>query len=714
MQIQEIDRPMRVLSWSAKNNRFELALSGGAFPKGVASLYRVVTQQGEFVASGHHRVLCADHKYRQVADLTSGCKLLTSSQTLLRSSLGAVPQSLHADDPHSLRTIADSMGRYADAARQYGLRLLLAKGICQDSVQESSDAQECSRLIERADDLLERELTHTRLDQLSSRICRNGLLHHVAPREAGEARQRCEVCFEHACQSIQSEQQFQQKKANRQQAQEFSTVESRREGLAFSAALEQYRKPQCTDTPQPYRIQQSLQHPSHCGQAKLASKPVFRDQSCNHSLIESCNIISVSLLDSQEAYYDLQVLDNNNYVTVDGAIHHNSGKTWAGCAGIAMHFCNHPKVSAGYFAPTYPQIRDIFYPTIEEVLHDWGMRCQIKTSDKEVDVYTGNTYRGTVICRSLDRPETIVGFKIGHALIDELDVMKEDKAQLAWRKIIARMRYKVDGLRNGVDVTTTPEGFKFTYRQFVEQLSQNDKLCDLYGIVHASTYDNESNLPDDYIPSLVASYPKELISAYINGQFVNLTSGSVYPSYSRERCRSKETIQQGETLYIGQDFNVYRMTSVIFVKRTNGFHAVAELVDLRDTPQVIRTIKDRWPSSKIVIYPDSSGKSAKSSDASVSDIALLQQAGFETRFKPTNPAVRDRVMSVNKSFEAGLQWVNDATCPKYAQSLEQQVYDKAGEPDKSSGKDHATDAGGYVIAYEFPIHRPVLRTKARF
>lgn len=408
------------------------------------------------------------------------------------------------------------------------------------------------------------------------------------------------------------------------------------------------------------------------------------------------------------------MLDNNNYVTVDGAIHHNSGKTWAGCAGIAMHFCNHPRVSAGYFAPTYPQIRDIFYPTIEEVLHDWGMRCQIKTSDKEVDVYTGNTYRGTVICRSLDRPETIVGFKIGHALIDELDVMKEDKAQLAWRKIIARMRYKVDGLRNGVDVTTTPEGFKFTYRQFVEQLSQNDKLCDLYGIVHASTYDNESNLPDDYIPSLVASYPKELISAYINGQFVNLTSGSVYPSYNRERCRSKETIQQGETLYIGQDFNVYHMASVIFVKRTDGFHAVAELVDLRDTPQVIRTIEDLWPSSKIVIYPDSSGKSAKSSDASVSDIALLQQAGFETRFKPTNPAVRDRVMSVNKSFETGRQWVNDTTCPKYAQSLEQQVYDKAGEPDKSSGKDHATDAGGYVIAYEFPIRRPVLRTKARF
>jgi hypothetical protein len=31
-----------------------------------------------------------------------------------------------------------------------------------------------------------------------------------------------------------------------------------------------------------------------------------------------------------------------------------------------------PKINQGYFAPTYPQIRDIFYPTIEEVAFDWG------------------------------------------------------------------------------------------------------------------------------------------------------------------------------------------------------------------------------------------------------------------------------------------------------------------------------------------------------
>ncbi|MEG5808909.1 terminase family protein [Enterobacter hormaechei] len=140
-----------------------------------------------------------------------------------------------------------------------------------------------------------------------------------------------------------------------------------------------------------------------------------------------------------------------------------SGKTWVGCGGICKGMWEHPKINQGYFAPTYPQIRDIFYPTIEEVAFDWGLSVKINEGNKEVHFYEGRRYRGTTICRSMEKPGSIVGFKIGNAMVDELDVMAAAKAQQAWRKIIARMRYKVDGLRNGIDVTTTPEGFKFVY-----------------------------------------------------------------------------------------------------------------------------------------------------------------------------------------------------------------------------------------------------------
>ncbi|WP_225045350.1 terminase large subunit domain-containing protein [Pseudomonas aeruginosa] len=396
-----------------------------------------------------------------------------------------------------------------------------------------------------------------------------------------------------------------------------------------------------------------------------------------------------------------------------------SGKTWVGSAGICKHVWEWPGINSGYFAPTYAQIKDIFFPTIEEVAADWGLRVRLKESDKEVDFYAGRQYRSTTICRSMEKPQTIVGFKIGHALVDELDVLAKVKAQHAWRKIIARMRYKVDGLRNGVDVATTPEGFKFVHQQFVKQLREKPELRDRYGMIQASTYDNEANLPDDYIDSLLGDYPEQLIAAYLRGQFVNLTSGTIYTAYDRTLNASQETVQPGETLFVGMDFNVGKMAAVVHVKRLGLPHAVDEIVNGYDTPDMIRQIKERFwlyadgdyrPTCQIRIYPDASGDSRKSVRASETDIALLKQAGFIVSAPAANPPVKDRINSMNAMFcnakgERRYR-VNPDRCPTYADALEQQVWGTNGEPDKSADIDHPNDAAGYFIHKEFPVERP--------
>jgi len=51
-----------------------------------------------------------------------------------------------------------------------------------------------------------------------------------------------------------------------------------------------------------------------------------------------------------------------------------SGKTWVGGASQCKHFWEHPRAHLGYFAPTYAQIRDIYFPTFDEVAFDWGLR----------------------------------------------------------------------------------------------------------------------------------------------------------------------------------------------------------------------------------------------------------------------------------------------------------------------------------------------------
>jgi len=388
---------------------------------------------------------------------------------------------------------------------------------------------------------------------------------------------------------------------------------------------------------------------------------------------------------------------------------YGGSKTFTGCMSMCNHFYEWPLINQGYFAPTYPHIRDIFYPTIEEVAEKMGMSVEIKEGNKEVHFYSGNQYRGTTICRSLERPGSIIGFKIGHAMIDEFDILPIHKAKIAWQKIIARMRYKIDELKNGIDVTTTPEGFRYVYQLFFKNPSEKPELKKNYGLIQASTYDNEKHLPEDYIPSLIEAYPSELIDAYINGQFVNLTSGTVYRNYDRKKHNSAETIQEKEPLYIGMDFNVQHMAATIYVHREKDqkreWHAVAELKEVFDTPDIIKIIQERWQSKNhsITIYPDPSGKNRETVNASSSDISLLRQAKFKVKAHLANPSVKGRVMATNKAFENGLLFVNHVECPTVAECFEMQSYDKNGEPDKISGVDHQNDASTYPIEFEMPI-----------
>lgn len=94
-------------------------------------------------------------------------------------------------------------------------------------------------------------------------------------------------------------------------------------------------------------------------------------------------------------------------------------------------------------------------------------------------------------------------------------------------------------------------------------------------------------------------------------------------------------------------------------------------------------------------------------NASETDIAILKAAGFQVLAPASNPPVKDRINAMNAMFLNGdgtrRYLVNDDLCPTYADCLEQQAWTEGGEPDKSTGHDHAVDAGGYFIAYDYPI-----------
>ena len=372
-----------------------------------------------------------------------------------------------------------------------------------------------------------------------------------------------------------------------------------------------------------------------------------------------------------------------------------AGKTEAAVMRSVYGLISNPGTHRGFYEPTYDLIRMIAWPRFEAILTEFGLEYTLHKSP--VNMISVRGY-GNIYFRSMDNAQRIVGYEHADADIDELDTLKAADAAYAWRQILARNRQAKNGI-NTIGVTTTPEGFRFVY----EMWRKNPK--DGYEIIQAPTRSNP-HLPEGYIESIQDSYPTHLLAAYLNGEFVNLTAGTVYASYNRAKNNSTETITEGEDLFIGCDFNVTKQAATVYVKRGEAWHCVSELTDMYDTPDMIRLIKAKWPDSRVFIYPDASGRARKTVDASTSDIALLEQAGFRVRVNSKNPSVKDRILAMNSALDSRRVYINHNSCPIVADCLEQQAY-KNGEPDKSSGNDHQNDATTYPIAYEMPIVKPV-------
>jgi len=390
-----------------------------------------------------------------------------------------------------------------------------------------------------------------------------------------------------------------------------------------------------------------------------------------------------------------------------------------------------------YYLPTYGDIRDIAFDGFPIVAEMLGYQYKLNKTDKEFILLDGKYEIGKTIFRNMSEPESIVGYQVGYALIDETDILKEEIMDKAYKKILGRNRLIMqvnddellhEFINNGIpplgtyfhkekkelcyinciDVAGTPEGYKWFYKRFKKRFNSQSDL-----LVTASTYSNLHNLPDDFIDTLRAQYTEEMFDAYVNGKFVNLTSGTVYKYFNRKEHHSDEQVQDNETIIIGQDFNIGACVSIVYVWRGKALVAVNEFISY-DTKAIIANLNSKYPNRSIEIYPDASGDNRKT-NAQETDIQMLRNSGFMVYNNASNPSVIDRVNILNNAFEKKTVLVNTNLCPRYTEALEQQAWDsKTGAPEKGNSHPEPSDfndAGGYPVAYIFPITTPFNRVK---
>lgn len=342
--------------------------------------------------------------------------------------------------------------------------------------------------------------------------------------------------------------------------------------------------------------------------------------------------------------------------------------------------------------PTAPLLHDILIPDMLSFLEDNDIEHTFIKSphpNLRIRFEDGET---KILMRSLENWQRLIGVNAAFIGTDEMDTVKKEVVLMAYKKLQGRLR---KGNVRQMFNTTTPEGFAGAYELF--------EKMKIGRIIRARTEDNPF-LPADFIADLKKNYPKNLLEAYMEGRFVNLTSGTVYLYFSRQTHNSTEEARDGDTLLIGQDFNVGGCVSIVCVQRGDNVIAVDEVISY-DTKAVITNLKDRYKNHRIEIYPDASGDNRKT-NASETDIELLQQAGLMVYNNSSNPSVKDRVNTVNNLFDKSRLLVNVNKCPRLTEALEQQAYDDKGEPQKSNShpaSDDFNDALGYMCAYKFPI-----------
>lgn len=381
-----------------------------------------------------------------------------------------------------------------------------------------------------------------------------------------------------------------------------------------------------------------------------------------------------------------------------------AGKTQAGIVRNLIKMLKKPGIDTAYYMPTYDLLKLRAMPGAQEIISELGLR---HTTNKSNYTITIKGY-GKIIFRSYDKPDRIVAYEVAHSIVDELDTLPKDKAAYVWRKAAERNRQNCGEQNTMGNVTTPDQGLSgFTYQKWVKKAQEG------YQLIKAATSSNPY-LPENYIEDVRKNYDPILADMYLNGEFVSLSQNKVYHFFDRKKHHTTRLLTADDrAIHVGLDFNIGGCSASLWLIENNKPIAVDEFV-AHDTRDICNRLDRYRQGGRIItVYPDASGRAGRT-NASQSDIQIIEQAGYRVDAPNANPAIRDRINAVNALFAHDRISINTDRCPMLTHALESQGYDSKGDPEKYNDHpsiDDYTDSMGYFLHRRFPLVRPISQAR---
>lgn len=355
-----------------------------------------------------------------------------------------------------------------------------------------------------------------------------------------------------------------------------------------------------------------------------------------------------------------------------------------------------------YVAPTYRMCKQIMWrELIDSIPKKW-----IKKMNETFMTITlvNNTQ---IELKGADNPDTLRGVGVHFLVMDEV----QDIDSEVWHKVL---RPTLASTRGSALFIGTPKAYNFLYDLYMLGQIEENFAANKWASWQFPTITSPFIPPDEIEAAKndmdERSFKQEFLASF------EVMSGRVYHAFDRKLHVKPCHFNAELPIWVGQDFNLTPMSSVILQPQKDGTLWVVDEIVLTgsNTQEVAAELERRyWRHLKnVVIYPDPNG-SAKQHARGESDLDIFRERGFlKQKYHKRTPWVSDRINSVNrmlKSADGIVRLYVDPKCKHLIASLEQTIYKEGTrEIDKAPDIEHSSDALGYPVEYEFPARKPTL------
>ena len=347
-------------------------------------------------------------------------------------------------------------------------------------------------------------------------------------------------------------------------------------------------------------------------------------------------------------------------------------------------------VTVGIFGVTIKLLKQTVVADLERAFERGGIAY--KDNSQAGTIKAGNV---TFVYLAMQNPDDIYAFNFHCAICDEIDEVPAEKVMPIVTAIQERCRktmpagHHMPSRPPFICFTTTAQGLGGTY-QLLKHLEKRDLP---YIKIRGRTADNTSIDPQQ-LELLMGLYDGDERRAFLEGEFVNLSTGRVYPVFDMSKHRINPIpLMPGEHVFVGQDFNAGYNAAVICIVRGNIIYAVREeRWDYVGDAAV--KLREMFPNSQITFIPDASGKEIMSGFAEE-----FSRNNIDIHWNNVNPSITERITAVNNAFRYGQLFIFDGL-ESLLLGLETRDFDDMGKPRKGKGPkalDHHCDAFEYAV-----------------